>query len=453
MITVLSCKDDDLEFDETTLPQGSEIPYFVVNSYRNEIVNEPKVSASLKVFVDQQPVFSNPIGIEIRGASSQRIFAKLSYGIEFWSGRGDDVSLEILGLREEEDWILNGPYSDKTLIRNILVFDLSNDIGRWAPKTRLAELHLNGTYRGAYVFMEKIKQGNGRLDIESMPKSVTSGTELTGGYILKIDKTSGDVGNNEEAVAAYSEDLGFRSKYSPDQMIHSFEPYGSKRGIETYFLYEYPRAELINSFQKDYIQQYINDFEDALIQEDFTSATRTYENYIDVSSFVDFFILNELSANPDAYRLSTYLHKRQNGKLAMGPVWDFNLAFGNDERSATDGWMFQYNNRQPNNLWLVHFWWEKLLEDSRFRRAIKLRWNAIKGNELRQAIIETKIDNLVTDMESNGVIDRNFSRWPVLGEKLPFNSFVGNNYEEEIDYLKNWIQQRITWMDSQIQTW
>lgn len=453
IITVLSCKNDESEFDASTLPEASEIPYFVINSFGKRIINEPKVAGSLEVFVNEQSVFSNPLGIEIRGSSSQRIFPKLSYGIEFWNGRGDDVSIEILGLTKEEDWILNGPYSDKTHLRNVLLFDLSNAIGRWAPKTRFAELHLNGAYRGAYVFMEKIKQGSGRLDIEPMGTSVTTGAELTGGYILKIDKTSGDIGNDEDNVAAYSEAFGFRSKYSPNESIHSFEPYGTKRGIETYFLYEYPRAELINSAQKNYVQQYINDFEDALVEEDFSDDSRMYENYIDVNSFVDFFILNELSANPDAYRLSTYLHKRQNGKLAMGPAWDFNLAFGNDARSTTDTWMYQYNNGNPNNLWLVHFWWGKLLEDSKFRQAIKRRWGALRANELSQIVIETKIDDWITYLASNGVIDRNFTRWPVLGEKLPFNNFVGNSYEEEIDYVKDWIQQRATWMDSEIQGW
>lgn len=454
-----SCKDDNGSGippidPDIEIPEGSEIPFFVINSNGNTIPDEPKVSGSLEVFVNQQSVFANPIGIELRGSTSRRLFPKLSYGIEFWDGNGDDVSLEILDFGKEEDWVMHGPYSDKTLLRNVLLYDLSNDIGRWAPKTQLAELNLNGNYRGVYVFLEKIKRDGDRLTIEPMDANVTSGVELTGGYLIKIDKTSGDSGNSDwDGDAIYTESLGFRSDYSPNENIHPFEPYGPKRGVETYFLYEYPRADVINSAQKNYIQQYVKDFEDALIAEDFSSTTRDYENYIDVGSFVDFFILNELSANPDAYRLSTYLHKYQNSKLAMGPVWDFNIAFGNDSRSATDEWIYEFNDRNPNDLWLVHFWWEKLLEDPSFRSAVKTRWTALRSSQLSQPSIETKIDNWITYLDSNGAINRNFAQWGVFGIALPFNSFVGNSYEEEVNYVKDWIQQRTIWMDSQIRGW
>jgi len=458
-LIVISCKDKEGETDIPTdpdlvLPEGSEIPYFVISSEGNTIVDEPKVGGTLQVFVNQQSVFANPIGIELRGSTSRRLFPKLSYGIEFWDQNGEDVSLEILDFGKEEDWVLHGPYSDKTLLRNVLLYDLSNDIGRWAAKTQLVELNLDNSYKGVYAFMEKIKRDGDRLTIEPMDQTVTSGAALTGGYILKIDKTSGDTDNSDwPGDALYTENLGFRSPYSPNGNIHPFEPYGAKRGIETYFMYEYPKAENINEAQKDYIQQYISDFEEALVQEDYSGATRDYENYIDVSSFVDFFILNELSANPDAYRLSTYMHKYQNGKLAMGPVWDFNLAFGNDGRSSTSEWIYEFNDRNPGDLWLVHFWWEKLLDDPKFRSAVKTRWIALRNNQLNLTTINAKIDDWITYLESNGAANRNFAQWPVFGIALPFNSFVGNSLDEEIDYVKNWLRQRTTWMDSQIQGW
>lgn len=458
-IILSSCKDDNGSGvppidPDIEIPEGSEIPFFVINSNGNTIPDEPKVSGSLQVFVNQQLVFSNPIGIELRGSTSRRLFPKVSYGIEFWDQNGEDVSLEILDFGKEEDWVLHGPYSDKTLLRNVLLYDLSNDIGRWASKTQLIELNINGEYAGVYVFMEKVKRDGDRLDIEPMDQTVTSGVELTGGYLLKIDKTSGDTNNSDwPGDAIYTEELGFRSDYSPNENVHAFDAYGNKRGTETYFLYEYPRVDAINAAQKDYIQQYIRDFEDALVAEDFSGATRDYENYIDVNSFVDFFILNELSANPDAYRLSTYLHKYQNNKLAMGPAWDFNIAFGNDGRSATNEWIYEFNDRNPNDLWLVHFWWEKLLADPRFRATVKTRWTALRSTQLSQTTIDSKIDNWITYLDANGAIDRNFTQWPVIGFALPFNSFVGNSFEEEVDYVKNWIQQRATWMDSEIQAW
>ena len=127
-IVLSSCKDDNGSgvppIDPSIeIPEGSEIPFFVINSNGNTITDEPKVSGSLQVFVNQQLVFSNPIGIELRGSTS-RSFPKAPYGIEFWDQNGEDVSLEILDFGKEEDWVLHGPYSDKTLLRNVLLHDL-----------------------------------------------------------------------------------------------------------------------------------------------------------------------------------------------------------------------------------------------------------------------------------------------------------------------------------------
>ena len=454
-----SCKDKIEAFEpgeiENKGPEGSSIPFFVINSLGNTIVDEPKVRGTLSVFVDQELVFSNRIGIELRGSTSRRLFPKKSYGIEFWDEAGQDVSLEILDFGKEEDWVLYGPYSDKTLLRNKLIYDLSNDIGQYAAKTKLVEVELDGVFRGTYVFMEKLKRDGDRLTIEPMDASVTSGEELTGGYILKIDKTGGDTEDSDwSGDAAYTEFLSFRSNYASNgQAFVSPLPYSDKQGYETYFLYEYPRPENINTEQKSYIQEYIQSFEDALANEDFSGTTRAYEDYIDVDSFVDFFILNELSANPDAYRLSTYMHKFRNGKLRMGPIWDFNLAFGNDGRSSSFGWIYQYNTLYPNDLWLVHFWYPKLMQDPQFRAAIKARWNELKNSTLSPQNIESKIDEMVTTLDENGALTRNFEQWPVIGEELPFNSFVGNSYAEEITYMKNWISERINWMNTKIQVW
>ena len=457
-ISIPSCKDNIEDFDPEAIedkgPENSSIPYFVINSLGNEIVDEPKVRGTMAVFVNQEEVFSSRVGIELRGSTSRLLFPKKSYGIEFWDEAGKDISLEILDFGKEEDWVLHGPYSDKTLFRNVLMYDLARDIGQYAVKTRMVELSLNNDFLGTYVFMENIKRDGDRLPLEPMNPSITGGDELTGGYILKIDKTAGDTNDPSfEGDITYSDALGFRSDFRPDEQRLTLPPFGRKQGFETYFLYEYPRHEEINNEQKAYIENYIRSFEEALVAEDFSQSTRVYEQYIDVDSFVDFFILNELSANPDAYRLSTYMHKFRNGKLKMGPVWDFNLAFGNDERSATNEWIYRFNDRNPQDIWLVHFWYPKLLQDPKFRAAIKTRWNILKSNELASQVINSKINQWVTYLQENGAVARNFDQWPVLGESLPFNSFVGSSYNDEVDYVKNWIAQRVSWMDGQIQAW
>lgn len=441
----------DPDADETGF-ENSSIPFISINTNGNTIVNEPKVIADMSIYINQTLELQTPIGIEFRGSTSLRLFEKKSYGIETRNAADEDIDLEVLGFPEEEDWILNGPYSDKTLLRNVLIFQISNEMGRYAPRTRFVELQINGSYRGVYAFMEKIKRDGDRVDIEKLTTADNDAAVITGGYILKIDKTSGDTENDDwPGDQAYTENLGFRSDFDPSGNRINLAPYGPKQGPETYFLYEYPKNDNITAAQKEYIQQYMSEFESALLGDNFSIGQRTYLDYIDRDSFVDFFILNELSANPDAYRLSTFLHKDRGGKLAMGPIWDFNLAFGNDGRSQTQTWIYRYNEIAPNDLWLVHFWWTRLMEDPEFRSAVKTRWNSLKSGLLNSNRINSMIDTHVQLLDENGALGRNYDKWRVIGVPLPFNSFVGATYEEEIQYVKTWITDRISWMDSQIQ--
>lgn len=434
-------------------PENSAIPYISIDTQGNTIVNEPKVIAKMDVFINRELQLSTPIGIEFRGSTSFRLFDKKSYGIETRDEADEDIDLEVLGFPEEEDWILQGPYSDKTLLRNVLIYQISNEMERYAPRTRFVEIEINGIYLGVYAFMEKIKRDGDRVDVKKLTSGESDANTITGGYILKIDKTSGDTEDEDwPGDAAYSEFLGFRSEFSDTGNRINVAPFGTKQGPETYFLYEYPANDKITDPQKAYIQQYVSDFEEALLADDFSSSTRTYTDFIDRESFVDFLILNELSANPDGYRLSTYLHKDRGGKLAMGPIWDFNIAFGNDGRSTRENWIYRYNESYPGDLWLVHFWWNRLMEDPEFKTLLKNRWNSLKNSLLNSNRINSLIDAHVQFLDENGGIERNYEQWQVIGQPLPFNSFVGATYEEEVDYVKDWINDRISWMDGQIQS-
>lgn len=450
IVSFSACSDDSPKTPQEEFELGpfeGQVPYVTINTGGNAIQDDPKIPAQMNIYINKEEVLSTPIGIEYRGTTSFLLFDKKSYGFETWDESGEDISIEILGLSEEEDWIFYGPYSDKTFLRNVLIYDLSNEIGQYASKTKFVELEINKNYLGTYVLMEKIKRDKNRVDIKKLEPEDTNADDITGGYILKIDKTSGD-GNPD---AEYTSKLGFRSAYNVNRNRLTYSAYGPKRGEETYFLYEYPDEDDITNLQKEYIQNYISGFEDALVNETFTGTSRTYTEYIDVDSFVDFFILNELSGNPDAYRLSTFMYKNRGGKLKMGPIWDFNIAFGNDSRSATDRWIYQYNLNFPNDLWLVPFWWNRLIQDSQFRSDVKTRWTALRSTVFTQANIESKMDAHISFLNENGAIDRNYKKWDVLGTQLSFNSFVGATYDEEVDYVKNWITNRISWMDSQIQ--
>jgi len=402
------------------------------------IVDEPKIEANVKITKIDETLYEGNIGIEFRGASSQT-FPKKSYGVETWDENGEDISVSLLGFPEEEDWIFYGPYSDKSLMRNILIYDLSRDINRYASRSLFVDLIINGSYKGVYVFMEKLKRDSERININKLKDNENSGEDLTGGYILKIDKTAG---NN--LGDGYNELNSFDSK---------FEPLGATSGQKIHFLYEYPKAEKITPEQKEYISQYVSDFEDALKSNEFKDTDTGYAAFIDSPSFIDFFLLNELSNNVDGYRLSTFMHKDKNEKLKMGPIWDFNLAFGNADYCSggeTNVWAYKFNQRCPGDFWQVPFWWDRLLQDPAFVSQLKERWAVLRAGAFSEASILSKIDDYKTTLKKSGSLDQNFKTWNVLGKYIWPNNFVGNTYTEENDYLKNWITDRLIWLDGAI---
>ena len=438
--TIVTGTEDEIavEEEETEVPVQSRLPEVFVDTKGNTIVDEPKISSESIFVVTGDTIYAGNLGIEFRGASSQG-FPKKSYGLETWDENNEDIDASLFQLPEEEDWILHGPYSDKALIRNMLIYDLSRDIGQYASRSLFVELTVNQSYQGVYVFMEKLKRDSERIAINKLKGDENSGEDLTGGYILKIDKTAGS-----NLGEGYNDLNSFVSAYDPPNAAAQ---------QKTYFLYEYPDAEDITDEQKTYISNYVSDFEDALASDEFLDPNLGYENYIDKESFIDFFLLNELANNVDGYRLSTYMHKDKNEKLRMGPIWDFNLAFGNADYCSggnTNVWAYKFNERCSNDFWLVPFWWERLLEDPSFVAELKERWTLLRGNELSNAAIMARIDDYVLQLEEADAIDKNFETWPVLGTYVWPNNFVGASYAEELDYLTSWIEDRLVWLDTEI---
>ena len=432
----------------------NKIPTAYISTKGNTIVNEPKVQSILQIQIGDTIVFRSNIGIEYRGSTSFRLFDQKSYGFELRDKLDQDTDSAIMDFPKQSDFILYAPANDKALIRNTLIYDLSNQIGMYATRTKYIQLYIDGEYLGLYVLMEKIKRDKSRVNITKMSSTDNSGTAVTGGYIFKIDKSAGDndiVGWDADAL--YTPSLGFRSLYDPFYNKITYSPFGIKKGAETYFMYEYPKYDAISADQKKYLQSYIGELEEVLLSSSFSHPTNGYSKYIDEQSFIDFLILNEFASNPDGYRLSTFMNKERLGKLKMGPIWDFNLGFGNDDRVSffnSANWVFNYNTYYPNDLWLIHFWWKKLLSDPSFTSKLKLRWVQLRASTLSNNLIDKTIDQHINLLKSNNAINRHFERWKILGVKLPFNNFVGNTHQEEVDYLRNWIKKRLIWMDSEI---
>jgi hypothetical protein len=147
------------------------------------------------------------------------------------------------------------------------------------------------------------------------------------------------------------------------------------------------------------------------------------------------------------------MHKDKNGKLKMGPIWDFNLAFGNANYcggSDTNSWAYQFNSRCPKDFWAVPFWWDKLLQDPEFVARLKQRWSQLRGGEFSDAAILNRIDDYSNILTKSGSVSDNFKTWQILGVYVWPNYFVGNTYQEELDYLSDWVKKRLSWMDGAI---
>ena len=409
------------ELITTGIVLGPPLPLMKIQTGNQNIVDEPKISGSLQIFQEELLIEEHLIGIEIRGSSSQ-MFDKKSYGFETWDETGEDLKTTLGGFPEEEDWILYGPYSDKSLVRNVLIYELSNNMGQYASKTKFYELEINGVFQGVYVLMEKIKRDKNRVDI-----SKNKAEDITGGYIIKIDKPTGDGDWYDENIAFGRGNINF--------------------------LYEYPKADDISEEQKEYIQDYIHLFETALVSEGFESIENGYRQFIDLDSFIDFFILNELSKNPDGFRLSTYLHKEKGGKLKMGPIWDFNLAFGNVNYCDGDspfGWAHRFNDICSGDTWQVPFWWNRFLDDPEYVSLLKERWAILRSGILSEDIVLGRLRELQENLKGSSAIDKNFGKWLILGKYIWPNKFIGDSYDSEINYLEEWIVERFEWLDQNI---
>lgn len=420
---------------------GAErLPLLLLDTGGQRIPDEPKVAGRLTIVpaaerggADGMDVTKHVqtvvVGVEQRGSSSKR-FPKKGYGLETRTSEGRDLDVSLLGLSREEDWVLHGPYSDKSLVRNALAYSLASDLSVWTPGVRLVELKVNGDYRGVYLLTEKIKQDANRIDL---PQPGEEGDALTGGYVLKIDKMTGSEGG------------GFRSR----QRLRS------ARNPPVTFQFHAPGPDEVSPAQRAYVEDWMHRFEQRLVGEDNEGEENGYEQLIDDGSFIDFFLVNELSRNVDGFRISTYFYKapdRQGGQLYMGPVWDFNIAFGNADycdAATTSGWVHYENAHCGGGNWPLPIWWERLLEDPRFVNKLSVRWQQLRAGSWSPERLDDRLDELVNILGDAAA--RNHDRWGTLGKEVWPNAYVGETYAAEVEFLRRWVCQRAEWMDGAVE--
>lgn len=429
-----------LMLSQAATPQNftqSNLPLILIDTKGKAIPDEPKITALMQVINNPNKVntiydktfeYDGYIGIETRGNTAQIFFEKLSYTFETRTDSGTNLNVSLLGLPEENDWVLHGPYSDKSLMRNALAYYLGNLQGRWSPRTRFCEVFINDEYRGVFVFTEKIKIDRNRVDIATLLPVDNSGDELTGGYILRVDR------------------------HRPGCWISPFM--GRTGSWEIPISYLDPKHDELTNEQKAYIKSYVTEFETALDGDNFKDPVLGYRAYIDVISFIDYFIVTEISRDLDGYRCSVYFHKDKDsngGKLIASPLWDYNLGFGNGnfmDADKTEGWT---DDGIGNGDWgggECVFWWERLMEDLYYVNHVKARWKELRKEKFSNANIFAFIDSCENVLSQAQV--RNYQKFNILDKYVWPNAYIGGSYAAEVDYLKSWIAERLYWLDSQI---
>jgi hypothetical protein len=394
----------------------SNLPIVIINTEGGaEIPDEPKILGTMKIIqrpdgarnfltdanTDEFLDYSGTIGIEIRGSSSQTL-PKKPYGIDTLEDDGiEDKNVKLLGMPKENDWILNSFAFDDSMMRDYISYEMARQMGQYATNLKYCEVILNGEYIGLYALSEKIKRDGDRVDIAKISDDENSLPEITGGYIIQTDRTGGD--NPPEAW--------------------------NNNGAG--YIHEKPNSDDITSQQSSYIESVFRDLDNNATNSNITSG---YPSIIDIPSFVDYMLMAEIASNVDAYALSTYYHKDRSGKLRAGPVWDYNLTYGNDlfewgfDRSFTDVWQFNYSN-------VGAYFWSDLFNNSTFKCYLSKRFNEVTsaGEPLNYDYISSLIDD-TAELISEALVREN-ERWSTI-----------DDFSEEIINMKSWLEERITWM-------
>jgi len=384
-------------------------PYTVEVALDAKPTSKEKIAATFTINDGNGEVLTDrKISIKLRGFTSLD-FPKKQYGINIVNDQGKDAPISILGMAAADEWVLSAPYNDKSLLRDILTYNLSNLIGRRAPKTRIVNLILNVTGQapenmGIYVITEKNTFGPGRIDV---PKKNEKGTAFL---------------------------ATFDHQHEGDNVIWS--------GRETDVILEYPSLEKITPEQSKEFLTKFNDVEALVSNPKGQGWDNIFEDHLDLSSAVDFFIIQELARNIDGFRLSSSFYIPPKGKIFFGPLWDFNIAYGN--ASHENGIQYEGWRSQEKGVWFG-----PLLAHPKFCKAMTARWTAARSEgSLSNDTIFNVIDQQAKIMEP--LVEQNFKRWPSLGKHLWPNPYWLASWQDEKDALKSWISLRTEWMDKTV---
>ncbi len=416
--------------DEAMLQRSSNLPLVIMEAVGRARYSDSQWSPVALRVIDAAPgrraslggeaSFDGEARVHYRGYTSIR-HPKRSFAVKLSDASGDNLKESLLGMPKDHDWILYAPWPDKTLMRDVLAYELSNQMGHWAPRTRFVELYASRTgarlsandYLGVYVLLEKIKRSKDRVNIQNLGPADNEEPAITGGYILKKDHDD-----------------------KPDPRFMS-------GGVE--FFYVEPKPEEMTTAQRRWIQGYMSRLDRAVNGGQFRDPARGYPAFIDTASFIDYFWITEMSKNIDGFRFSTFFTLDRGGKLKIHPIWDWNLSFGlamgRGGYSTQDWYSDTLDDRQ-------YSWYRRLFQDPDFEQRRIDRWAELRRELFAPERLLRRVDELAAQLGE--AQQRNFQRWPIMNQRIHPARHTFESYEEEVRYLRNWIRQRVAWIDSQM---
>jgi len=389
--------------------QYSNIPTIYINTINNLPVSSKTVYVKALISVvsnDTTEIVENDT-IEIRGrGNSTWNFPKKPYRIKFAK------KTNLLNLpAKAKSWVLLANHADKTLIRNAVAFKIGQMLDfEYVPPGKFADLVLNGQYLGNYMITDQMEVGGDRVDIDRQDTTMHTVPDITGGYLLEID--------------------GFAAQ----------EPvwFTTAKGVK--ITVKYPDEEDINIEQRQYITNFTDQFEKTLFDNNFTNPAIGYRSMIDTVSFIDWYIASELTGNPDCF-WSTYIYKKRNdNRFFYGPMWDYDIAFNNDNRLGD-----ALNKRMLTYAFQNKTWIERQYKDNWFKEKVNKRWIELKGRGLLP-VIQQYVDSLTTAIDQSQKL--NFQKWPVLNRRVYNEQFLFNTYGEGVDFLKRYLNDRADFLST-----
>ncbi len=399
----------------------TDLPILFIETGNNAISGDTPVMARLSILnagndgslhsPEEQPDVSIDISIKQRGASSRR-FDKRQYRIEFFTdAQGkNSYNYDFLQMGKASEWVLNGPFLDKTLARNYLAYQLGREIMEWAPDCRYLELFVDGQYQGVYLAVEPVTNGDTRLRLSKF--GLLSGEAA---YIVSRDRVNTDT--------------------------KPLENFGKTAGYTSNDLYvQYPGKNSLTDAEYRWITEDVSRFERVLYGSDFKDPLKGYAAYIDIDNFADYFIINEIFMNHDASLLSTYAYKELGGKLKL-VIWDYNNAYDN----------YQWFREDFEEFFLLHSpWFDRLLQDRAFVDRVVARYYELRETTFSTEHMTELLDSTTALLGS--ATDRNFRVWD-FSFKIGLLADPGRelkSYEEAMAQLKEAIVQRFEFLDAHI---